>query len=111
MSTPLRLLIIEDSEDDALLLERELTKNGYDLDSRRVDTPEALKSALAAKTMVSFMAASINKELNNRLRTLEDTEKQITPALMAGSVGLAVIPGTASDSSDTIQQWCLCRRD
>lgn len=49
MSTPLRLLIIEDSEDDALLLERELTKNGYDLDSRRVDTPEALKSALAAK--------------------------------------------------------------
>lgn len=30
MSTPLRLLIIEDSEDDALLLERELTKNGYE---------------------------------------------------------------------------------
>ena len=47
MKTTLRLLIIEDSEDDALLLERELSKNGYDLESLRVDTPEALKSALA----------------------------------------------------------------
>ena len=34
-------------------------------------------------SMVSFMAASINEELNNRLRALEDTAKQITPALMA----------------------------
>ena len=50
MPTPLRLLIIEDSEDDALLLERELTKNGYGLERERVDTPEAMKSALAAKT-------------------------------------------------------------
>ena len=46
---PLRLLIIEDSEDDALLIERELTKNGYNLDCRRVDTPEALQSELIAK--------------------------------------------------------------
>jgi len=50
MTTTLRLLIIEDSEDDALLLERELTKNGYVLDTHRVDTPEAMKNALATKT-------------------------------------------------------------
>ena len=49
MTTPLNLLIIEDSEDDALLLERELSKNGYDLASRRVDTPEAMQAALSAK--------------------------------------------------------------
>ena len=49
MTTPLRLLIVEDSEDDALLLERELIKNGYDLDCERVDTPEAMQSALDAK--------------------------------------------------------------
>ncbi|MEI6824756.1 MAG: ATP-binding protein [Desulfuromonadales bacterium] len=48
MSTPLRLLIIEDSEDDALLLIRELAKNGYDPDCERVDTPEGMQSALAA---------------------------------------------------------------
>jgi PAS domain S-box-containing protein len=49
MTTPLNILIIEDSEDDALLLERELSKNGYDLASRRVDTPEAMQAALSAK--------------------------------------------------------------
>jgi signal transduction histidine kinase len=48
MYTPLRLLIIEDSEDDTLLLVRELTKNGYNLDCERVDTPEGMQSALAA---------------------------------------------------------------
>jgi hypothetical protein len=30
MGTPLRLLIIEGSENDALLLESRLTKNGYE---------------------------------------------------------------------------------
>jgi len=49
MSTPLRLLIVEDSEDDALLLERELIKDGYDLVFERVDTPEAMQASLAAK--------------------------------------------------------------
>ncbi len=49
MIAPLRLLIVEDSEDDALLLERELTKNGYDLECERVDTPEAMQHAFAAK--------------------------------------------------------------
>jgi len=46
MSTPLRVLIIEDSEDDALLLSRELQRGGYDLVSERIDTPEAMKTAL-----------------------------------------------------------------
>ena len=49
MTTPLNLLIIEDSEDDALLLVRELSKNGYDLVSERVDTREAMRAALVAQ--------------------------------------------------------------
>jgi PAS domain S-box-containing protein len=49
MTTPLNLLIIEDSEDDALLLVRELSKNGYALYSERIDTPEAMQTALSAK--------------------------------------------------------------
>jgi len=46
MTKPLRLLIIEDVEDDALLLMLELRKEGIDPDYVRVDTPEGLKSAL-----------------------------------------------------------------
>jgi len=39
MSTPLRVLIVEDSEDDALLLIRELRSGGYEPKLERVDTP------------------------------------------------------------------------
>jgi two-component system cell cycle sensor histidine kinase/response regulator CckA len=46
MGTPLRLLIVEDSEDDAALLLRELKRGGYDVIHERVDTPAALTSAL-----------------------------------------------------------------
>ncbi|MBN2471712.1 MAG: PAS domain S-box protein, partial [Anaerolineae bacterium] len=47
MSIPLRLLLIEDSEDDALLLQRVLRKGGYDVvEYRRVDTEQGLRSAL-----------------------------------------------------------------
>lgn len=46
MSIPLRLLLVEDSSDDALLLARELEVNGYDVYAERVDTPAAMASAL-----------------------------------------------------------------
>jgi PAS domain S-box-containing protein len=46
MNTPLRVLLVEDSEDDAALLLRELHHGGYDLTSERVDTPEAMNAAL-----------------------------------------------------------------
>ena len=46
MGIPLHVLMIEDSEDDALLLARELRRSGYDLTHERVDTAVALNAAL-----------------------------------------------------------------
>ena len=46
MSKPLRVLLIEDSEDDADLLLHELRRGGYDPAWRRVDTAPALVAAL-----------------------------------------------------------------
>lgn len=46
MGSPLRVLFIEDSEEDMLLLTRELQRGGYDLSSERVDTEAALRAAL-----------------------------------------------------------------
>jgi len=43
---PLRCLIVEDMEDDAHLLLRELRASGYDVTSERVDTPETMRAAL-----------------------------------------------------------------
>ena len=47
MSTLLRVLIAEDSEDDAAALVHELRRGGYDPEFERVETPEGMKSSLA----------------------------------------------------------------
>jgi len=46
MAPPLRLLLVEDSEDDALLVLRELRRGGHDVTPTRVETAEALTHAL-----------------------------------------------------------------
>src|SRR5207249_4645272 len=46
MTTPLRVLLIEDSEDDAALVVRELSRAGYDIVPERIDTAETLAAAL-----------------------------------------------------------------
>ncbi len=43
---PLRVLLVEVSENDAVLLLRELRRGGYEPLCRRVDTPEAMEAAL-----------------------------------------------------------------
>ena len=48
MSESLRVLVVEDSEDDAALLLRELKRGGYDVFHQRVDTAAAMDSATSA---------------------------------------------------------------
>ena len=42
----MRVLLVEDSENDALLLLRELGRAGYEVDHERVYTAEAMREAL-----------------------------------------------------------------
>jgi two-component system, cell cycle sensor histidine kinase and response regulator CckA len=49
MYVPLRVLIVEDSEDDTLLLLRALRRSGYQVESARVETPETMQDALEQK--------------------------------------------------------------
>jgi PAS domain S-box-containing protein len=71
----LRVLIVEDSEDDMLLMLRELNRSGYTLDYVRVDTPVAMEAALdrqswdiaiADYTLPAFSAPEALKLLQNR---------------------------------------------
>lgn len=50
MSTPLRVLLVEDSEDDASLLIRALKHGGYEPIWERVETPETMSAALDEQT-------------------------------------------------------------
>ena len=47
MSTPLQVLVVEDSADDAALLEAELRRGGYTPACHRIETAEELRAALA----------------------------------------------------------------
>jgi signal transduction histidine kinase len=50
MTTPLRLLIIDDSHDDALLMTRAIRAGGFDVAYRRVQTEAELQGALSEKS-------------------------------------------------------------
>jgi len=50
MSAYLRILLIEDSEDDANLVLREIQRGGYQIEWERVETAEAMESALTHQT-------------------------------------------------------------
>jgi signal transduction histidine kinase len=43
---PVRLLLVEDSENDAMLLLRELRRGGYEPNHERLYTPEGMERAL-----------------------------------------------------------------
>ncbi len=74
MNRYLRVLIVEDSEDDTFLTLRELRRGGYTLDSVRVDTQEAMQASLeqqhwdiviADYTLPVFSAPAALKLLQN----------------------------------------------
>jgi two-component system, cell cycle sensor histidine kinase and response regulator CckA len=50
MAPSLRVLVIEDNEDDAALILRELQRGGYEPVARRVETPAAMHHALQQET-------------------------------------------------------------
>ena len=50
MDKPIRVLIVDDSEDDGLLLLRQLKNGGYSPTSEQVDTAEAMNEALDRQT-------------------------------------------------------------
>ncbi len=47
---PLRVLVVEDSEDDTLLMVDQLTEGGYDVAHTRVETAEQMSTALREQT-------------------------------------------------------------
>jgi PAS domain S-box-containing protein len=61
---PLRVLIVEDSENDALLLEIELQRAGYQTQCQRVETREALSEALTRQAWDVVIADYVMPRFN-----------------------------------------------
>ncbi|HEV7961378.1 MAG TPA: response regulator [Actinoplanes sp.] len=84
-----RLLLIEDSEDDALLVVRNLRTGGITVDYQRVETADGMSAALSAQppdlvisdnTMPAFDAESA-------LRLLRDRQLDVPFIVVSGQIG------------------------
>ncbi len=112
MSNPLRLLIIEDSEDDALLLIRELTKNGYDPDCERVDTPQGMQSALAAGAWDVVVSDYVMPRFSGlaALRMLKESDRDIPFIIVSGNIGeVTAVEAMRAGAHDYILKGNLAR--
>ena len=89
MPVPLRLLIVEDSIDDALLTVRELKRAGYDVIYERVETAAAMAAALNENTWDLVIADYSLPEFSGiaALDLLKSTRLDIPFFIISGSIG------------------------
>ena len=89
MKTPLRVLIVEDSESDACLVVRGLEQADYDVDWVRVETGEELRAALAEKqwdiVLADYTLPTFSAPL--ALETVKATGQDLPFIIISGTIG------------------------
>ncbi|HRH45955.1 MAG TPA: PAS domain-containing protein, partial [Pyrinomonadaceae bacterium] len=85
----LRVLNVEDLEDDSALLLRHLKVNGYDVQSKRVDTVEDMKDALAEQEWDIIISDFQMPYLNGliALQVLKESKLDIPFIVISGTIG------------------------
>lgn len=105
---PLRVLMVEDSADDELLLRRQLKNAGYNLLLQRVFTDEALRSLMPPELWdVVISDYKIEPQFNgmDALRTVREFDQNIPFFLMSGTVGEDIaVEAMKSGASDYIMK-------
>jgi signal transduction histidine kinase len=85
---PLRLLIVDDSEDDAALLVRHFSRNGYQLNFERVDTRPGMNAALARQWDLVVCDYSMpNFSGTEALSLLRSTGSEVPFIFVSGQIG------------------------
>ncbi len=112
MNKPLRVLIVEDSEDDALLILRELSKGGLNLEHLRVDTPSALHAALNEAAWDIVITDHNMPEFGSAaaIRQVKESGIDLPIIIVSGSIGEEVaVAGMKSGAHDYIMKGNLSR--
>jgi PAS domain S-box-containing protein len=88
MSTHLRTLVVEDSEDDMLLMLRELHRGGYALDYQRVETAEEMQAALDRETWDLVIADYTLPEFSapDALKLLQHQQRDLPFIIVSGTI-------------------------
>jgi PAS domain S-box-containing protein len=89
MSKILRTLIVEDSEDDALLLLRELRRGGYEIEFERVDTAAAMKAALDSHSWDIILSDYAMPQFSaaQALAVVKERETDLPFLIVSGTIG------------------------
>ncbi len=88
MSTELRVLIVDDLRDDALLLARELGKQGLDIEWERVETADTMRAALKQPWDVVLSDYAMPKfGASAALEVLQESGVDIPFIVISGTVG------------------------
>src|SRR5687768_4532672 len=89
MSTTLRALIVEDSEDDRELVLRELRRGGYSVTYEQVQTAPALHAALAERQWDIIIADFSMPQFDAlaALKTVNGFQLDIPFIIVSGSIG------------------------
>jgi two-component system sensor histidine kinase UhpB len=89
MNTPLRVLMVEDSEDDALMLERELKRGGYELVTRRVQTAKDMANKLKEQEWDIVISDYMMPKFNglDAFKVLKDSGLDLPFILISGKIG------------------------
>ena len=89
MTKALRALIVEDSEDDAALLLRELRRGGYDPTHARVETAETMRAELSAHPWDIVLSDFSMPQFDafDALALLRDTGLDLPFIIVSGTIG------------------------
>jgi two-component system sensor histidine kinase UhpB len=89
MNIPLRVLMVEDSEDDALLLERELKRGGYELLTRRVQTARDMANKLKEQEWDIVISDYMMPKFNgmDAFKVMKDLGLDLPFILISGKIG------------------------
>jgi PAS domain S-box-containing protein len=112
MKTTLRILIVEDSEDDAFLMVRHIKKGGYDIEYERIETAEGLRARLKEKEwdiILSDFKMPLFSGLN-ALGVLKESGIDIPFILVSGTIGEEIaVEAIKSGANDYIMKNNLQR--
>jgi PAS domain S-box-containing protein len=89
MKNKLNVLIVEDSEEDAILLARELSRGGFDPSFRRVETAEEMRAALEKADWDVILSDHAMPRLDSlgALGVLKESGEDVPFIIVSGSIG------------------------
>lgn len=89
MYKPIRVLLVEDSEDDAALIIRELKRNGYEVMLERVDTQKTMEDALDRQEWDVIIADYSMPQFDavRAFRLIQERNDNLPFILVSGTIG------------------------